>query len=544
MKLALFTIASVAADRPEDLITSLPGFPGASTWGFKAYSGILEVPGPIVGGYDSLRIHYQFHTSKRNPTKDPLVAWHQGGPGCSSITIGEYGEMGALIIGENGNYVNPHAWNNVANMLYLESPAGSDDFLAQGPNGYSECIKNGQATTCRFDDRTQAEAYAHTLTQFFKVFPEFAEHNFFLTGESYFGQFGPNIAHYILNHEPFASSIRLKGLAAGNACWGGSENRVDCNGPNEERNLVELYYGKGLFSPKLRKQIKSECNYDQPGNFSGSESCQTLLRQMSNEIGPHNSYNIYDNCPATEAFLKRTGKDMFWLLKELREGLHRPHHTHAKLTKMNGGFKWDCLGDVGIWIQREDVKKALHLDGIRAGASELSYSRSGPASITLYPELVKKIHVMIYNGDADPCVPYIGNEEWIGDLESQGILHEKAAWSPWFTSNKASPAGYVTKYSVPGSQQEFSFATVRLAGHMVPQFFPEAALTLISTFLEAPLPPSPPPSPTPTPSPLPVPTPAPSGCHAIASTVTDDWCRANCKAGFCPSDLCECDTLL
>merc|ERR1712107_777376 len=112
------------------------------------------------------------------------------------------------------------------------------------------------------------------------------------------------------------------------------------------------------------------------------------------------------------------------------------------------------------------------------------------------------------------------------------------------TSNKASPPGYVTKYSVPGSQQEFSFATVRLAGHMVPQFFPEAALTLISTFLEAPLPPSPPPSPMPTPSPSPVPSPAPSGCHAIASTVTDDWCQQNCQAGFCPSDLCECDTLL
>merc|ERR1712137_1001748 len=207
------------ADRPQDLIKSLPGFPSVDSWGFKAYSGILEVPGPIVGDYDELRIHYQFHTSKRNPEKDPVVAWHQGGPGCSSITIGEYGEMGALIIGEDGNYVNPHAWNNFANMLYLESPAGSDDFLARGPNGYSECIKYGRATDCYFDDRTQAEAYAHTLTQFFKEFPEYAQHNFFLTGESYFGQFGPNIAHFLLNNEPFKTNVHLKGIAAGNACW-------------------------------------------------------------------------------------------------------------------------------------------------------------------------------------------------------------------------------------------------------------------------------------------------------------------------------------
>jgi len=293
----------------------------------------------------------------------------------------------------------------------------------------------------------------------------------------------------------------------------------------------------------LYKQIKAACGYGR--NWTVDASCRTLFSEMDDEIGPHNSYNIYDNCPATQEFLERVDKDMKWLLGELRAGMHRPHQTRAKLTKMNGGFKWDCLGDVGGWIQREDVKEALHLDGVQAGASQLSYSRSGPASITLYPELAKKIHVMIYNGDADPCVPYNGNEEWIGDLESQGVLKEKAAWAPWFTSNKASPAGYVTKYSVPGSEQEFSFVTVRLAGHMVPQFMPEAALTLFSTWLDAPLPPSPPappiPVPSPSPSPSPSPVPSPSGCHAISSVVTDDWCRANCAAGFCPSDLCSCD---
>merc|ERR1712137_1454432 len=474
------------ADRPQDLIKSLPGFPSVDSWGFKAYSGILEVPGPIVGGYDSLRIHYQFHTSKRNPEKDPVVAWHQGGPGCSSITIGEYGEMGALIIGEDGNYVNPHAWNNFANMLYLESPAGSDDFLARGPNGYSECIKYGRATDCYFDDRTQAEAYAHTLTQFFKEFPEYAQHNFFLTGESYFGQFGPNIAHFLLNNEPFKTNIHLKGIAAGNACWGGSEDSVECNGPHEERLLAELYFGKGLYSKKLYKQIKAACGYGR--NWTVDASCRTLLSEMDDEIGPHNSYNIYDNCPATQEFLEGVDKDMKWLLGELRDGMHRPHQTRAKLTKMNGGFKWDCLGDVGGWIQREDVKKALHLDGVQAGASQLSYSRSGPASITLYPELAKKIHVMIYNGDADPCVPYNGNEEWIGDLEQQGVLKESSAWKPWYTSNQATAAGYVTQYSVPGSEQTLEFKTIRLAGHMVPMFMPEAGFAMFKDFLDAPLP--------------------------------------------------------
>jgi carboxypeptidase C (cathepsin A) len=477
--IAALAAAGVAADRPEDLVTSLPGFPTNDTWGFKAYSGILEVPGPVCN-YDSLRIHYQFHTSRRDPSKDPVAVWHQGGPGGSSITVGLYGEMGAFIVGEDGNYINPYAWNNVANMLYLESPAGSHNVLSRTPDGFSECIKDGQATDCHFDDVSQGEAYAHTLTVFFKAFPEFAQNDFYLTGESYFGQFGPNIAHFILNNEPFASDIKLKGIAAGNACWGGDETTVQCNGPNSQRNDVELYHGKGLFSTKLYKRIQKSCDFES----SLSSTCRSLLNEMHTEVGPHNAYNIYDNCPKTKEFLERTGKDMGWLLEMLRDGLHEPEHTHAKLTEMNGGFKWDCLGDVSGWITQEDTKKALHLDGLTAGRSRLRYTRSGPASITLYPELVKKIRVMIYNGDADACVPYIGNEEWIGELESQGVLKEKAEWAPWYTSNKAAPAGYVTKYSVTDSDKDFSFVTARLAGHMVPTFQPEAGLTLISTFLQ------------------------------------------------------------
>merc|ERR1712130_230602 len=51
--------------------------------------------------------------------------------------------------------------------------------------------------------------------------------------------------------------------------------------------------------------------------------------------------------------------------------------------------------------------------------------------------------------------------------------------------------------------------------------------------------------PTPAPSPMPSPAPTPSGkCHAISAVVDDDWCNANCAAGFCPSDLCQCDNIV
>uniref|UniRef100_A0A7S1FH13 Carboxypeptidase n=1 Tax=Noctiluca scintillans TaxID=2966 RepID=A0A7S1FH13_NOCSC len=483
---ALSILAACAADKTEDLVTSLPGFTD-TTWPFKVYSGFLDVPGPVAS-YDALKIHYQFHTSQGSPSTDPMVTWHQGGPGSSSITVGLYGEMGVFVIGENGNYLNPNAWNKQANMLYLESPAGSG-----GTHGYSECIKNSTVVPCHWTDVTQAVAYANTLQAFFLAFPEFAQNDLYLTGESYFGQYGPNIAHYIVNTEPFKSNFKLKGLALGNACWGGNESCVACNGPSEDKIDVDLFFGKGLYSPKLHIQIQMECDFpseldtcegdEVPGHAALSDACKTLLDEMYRQVGPMDIYNIYNNCPATAWMLQRIGKDRRWLSSFLRRGMHNPTATRQALIELNGGYQWDCLGDAAAWITQADVRKALHLDTVMPGTWDMTYDLSGPASVTLYPELVKKLHVLIYNGDADACVPYNGNEQWIGELEGRGILQETKAWAPWVVANASTPAGYITEYSVPGASTSFHFATVRLAGHMVPQFQPAAASELLRMFL-------------------------------------------------------------
>lgn len=492
-------LALVATEKVEDLITTLPGFENV-TWDFKAYSGMLDVPGPI-NGYDSLRIHYQFHTSMNTPATDPVATWHNGGPGSSSINIGLYGELGAFRVGEESNYINPWAWNNAANMLYLDSPAGSGNdrgypgYYPESKTGYSECIQGGEPVDCKWDDVSQGEAYAHTLQAFFTEFPEFADNDLYMTGESYFGQYGPNIAHYIVNNEPFSSSLNLKGIAVGNACWGGNETLVACVGPSEDRIDVELFSGKALISPKLKEQIDETCEWPteystgdatDPDGVAGhallSDACKSLLDEMERQVGPFDVYDIYDNCPQTDDFLRKTGKSRRWLKSQLRKGLHNPAATRSKLKAMNGGFDWDCLGSAEDWITSPAVREALHLG--EPGRSFFDYESTGPASVTLYPELVKKLRVLYYSGDADACVPYIGYEEMLGSFEDQGVLEETKAWSPWFTSNKAAPAGYITEYSAPGGEgHDVSFATVRLSGHMVPQFTPEAGFELFRNWI-------------------------------------------------------------
>ena len=399
ISIAALLPGAILADVPADLVKQVPGFEKHK--GFKVYSGYLQVAGPVAG-YDSLAIHYGLHTSMRDPAKDPLVTWHQGGPGGSSL-YGAYTEMGYFQVDDNGTHTNDQSWNRVANMLYLESPAGSDD-----PLGFSTCSRGGHvALSCSWNDTSQAEAYAHTLASFVTSFPEFKENDLYLTGESYAGQYVPNIAHYIVNHEPFKSGLNLKGIAVGNGCWGGTATDVTCNGPNAEQNDIDMYFGKGLVSKRTYKAVYAACDFPME---KISVKCGLQLEKATAEVGPHNIYDIYDNCPATDLWLKKSGKTMRWLKNHLRSQMNGNvpmHVTNAGLLELSGGYDWSCGGMDAMhqFFLRPDVQTAMHLG--KPGRSKFNYRSSGPASVTLYPELVTKLRVLIYNGDSDACVPYV-----------------------------------------------------------------------------------------------------------------------------------------
>jgi hypothetical protein len=75
-------------------------------------------------------------------------------------------------------------------------------------------------------------------------------------------------------------------------------------------------------------------------------------------------------------------------------------------------------------------------------------------------------------------VPYNGNEEWTRGLG----LKEIAPWTPWRSDPGTGMqiAGYKTVY-----EHNFTFQTVKGAGHMVPQYQPQRALDLFSRFIGA-----------------------------------------------------------
>lgn len=72
--------------------------------------------------------------------------------------------------------------------------------------------------------------------------------------------------------------------------------------------------------------------------------------------------------------------------------------------------------------------------------------------ITLYPDLIKKIRVLIYNGDADSCVPCVGSGEWVSggwpSSDTRARRRRGTRVKPYASAGKNIVSGYATSYNV------------------------------------------------------------------------------------------------
>jgi len=436
-------ILALANSAPSgDEITELPGY--YKTLPSKHYSGYLDIQG-------NKHIHYWFVESQNKPSSDPVVLWLNGGPGASSTGYGFFNEMGTFHCSDdslgNGSipqpYLNPLAWDKLANMLYFEHPAGV---------GYSYC----DDPSCRWDDHSQAKAGLETLQAFFKAFPEYKSHDFYIFGESYGGIYVPTIAYEVLQND---KSINLKGIGVGNGCTGHSHGSY---------NSAHFLGGHGLYPLALYDEIIKECDFDDE-----SSSCRNLIHKAYDYAGDYYSYNIYDTCGDDQLLGKNNRySDAIWD-KSLRKGDNSSDNPLFPRSYPCGMEKATT-----IWMNRPEAVKAMHVKAWQRWSPEspIHYSGGDWDSYDVYPDLIGNIRVMIYNGDADPCVPYTGDESWTKDMVAKLGLSVQSDWHTWSVDGVV--AGYNIKWS-----KDFQFVTVKNAGHMVPQYKPAQAFEMFKRFL-------------------------------------------------------------
>lgn len=168
---------------------------------------------------------------------------------------------------------NDFAWNNEANVLFLESPAGVGFSYSNTSTDY----KVG-------DNRTARDRDTYTfLVNWLERFPQYKISNFFITGESYAGHYAPQLAYTILSQNKFANrtNINLKGIAIGN-------DYVDY----VTRNLGRFYYlsTHALNSDETNAGIHKHCNF----TLDDDDTCGKYTEQSNNEYGNIEKYNIYN----------------------------------------------------------------------------------------------------------------------------------------------------------------------------------------------------------------------------------------------------------
>lgn len=92
------------------------------------------------------------------------------------------------------------------------------------------------------------------------------------------------------------------------------------------------------------------------------------------------------------------------------------------------------------------------------------------------PDILKKIPVLIYAGDADFICNWLGNQAWTNELEwsgKSGFAHEKL--SPYMLRDKE-----VGQIKASGN---FTFLRMYQAGHMVPYNQPEPSLQMLNEWI-------------------------------------------------------------
>jgi len=452
--LALLLTVSALVSLPKVHSAEIKDLPGLnSTINFKQYSGYLT-----VDAKNARRLFYWFVESQGTPSQDPVVLWLNGGPGCSSLA-GFLTEHGPFRPNQDNTLsLNPFSWNKAANVLYLESPAGVGFSYSRNTDDYAFVG----------DKRTADDAYK-ALLEFFSEYPQFSKRPFYVSGESYGGHYVPTLVQRIRqgNVENPSKPIALKGFLVGNA-W--------TSMPVDNAGAVFYWWTHALISDETYQNIMATCDFTNIGPLVSGQfgkdpvACQQYLIQAYTAIAGINIYDIYvDVCNSNQKYIRQyanAGSPVHAAMLRVQEQITPPYQPCQENWMSN-------------YLNLPAVRKAIHALDTSYAWTECSniirynYSDVEKSVIPLYQEFfaTNDLKILVFSGDVDAIVPVTGTRAWIATLNQK----VERKWAPWTVGGQV--GGFVTKY------ESFTFATVRQAGHMVPETQPERAFAMFSRFL-------------------------------------------------------------
>ncbi|KAH8081981.1 alpha/beta-hydrolase [Cristinia sonorae] len=384
----------------------------------NAYTGYIDI--------EARHIFFYFFESRSDPAKDDVIFWTNGGPGCSS-SLGLFMELGPCRVTQpNATTFNPYAWNENANIFFVDQPIGVGFSYAD----YGEYVSTTEEA---------ATDIASFVAIFFEHFSQFKGRPFHMAGESYGGKYVPAFAAHVydLNAklvEVGMTPVNLTSVMIGNGC-------------TNFGTMTPSYYDMQCTVTTVPRCVKWT-----------KESCEDTFDAI--------------NCGAASSFCSETISAPFWNTEQ---------ETPDVLTTS------PMIRQIAAFLDRPDVRQTIGVDpsltekfsscSNEVGAHFHAGNDFGfPSQLYIAALLERGVRALLYVGANDWICNWVGNErlslalEWSGQEEfvSQPL-------NEWTFNGTA--AGKVR------SSGPFTFATIYGAGHMVPYDKPEASLHLVQRWL-------------------------------------------------------------
>ncbi|KAK6916311.1 Peptidase S10, serine carboxypeptidase [Dillenia turbinata] len=414
--LVLLAFSSLVAS--QTIVESLPGYSGELPF-------TLETGYVGVGDLDEVQLFYYFIESERDPAVDPLLLWLTGGPGCSALS-GLIYEIGPLTFdftasATRGNKpklkLNPYSWTKVASIIFVDEPVGTGFSYATNSQGYN------------ISSTLTAEELYTFLRKWLINHPQFINNPLYVAGDSYSGLIIPQIVQKIVKGNEVGTDppMNLKGYVMGNPT---TDENIDYN------SRVDFAYRVNLISEELYMAAKEDCHGQYKDVDPSNEACISDVQAILDCTSSLYVAQILEpNCET----LSPKPKDMNWnrgILKDLTDYIRPvPRGSDSELWCRNDNYIY-----IYIWANDKTVQEALN---IRPGTIS-TWVRCNHTLQTYYIEDIKsvvKIHqeltskdyrVLIYSGDQDMVIPYVGTQTWINLLN----LSVDDIWSPWFVDGQ------------------------------------------------------------------------------------------------------------
>jgi len=350
-----------------------------------------------------------------------------------------FGENGPQMLSATGKLTdNDYSWNLYSNMLYIDQPVGTGFSYTNDTKGFPTTIE------------AVAEDVYVALQGFFKAFPQFANSDFFITGESYAGKYIPAISTRITqgNKKDLPAGfikIQLKGLAIGNG-W--------VHPVVQNQAYVDYPYNLGLINTRQ----KNEAEAIQVKLMAALKTKSwKLANNLSNEL---------------EAYVVKAAGDI-----DIDDVLNPESPVDQVISAMQ------------TYLNLPEVRKSLN---VAPGVKNWSFVNGTAGSaldddeqqsiLYLLPDLIANYRVLIYTGNLDMNCNIAGVEAYLDSMEFSGKEEfYDAPRKSWKVNGKL--AGYARHWGNLANGSSLTNLVVRNAGHEVPFYQPENALDMFKKFI-------------------------------------------------------------